>query len=72
MDSGAWRRRTGGTWVDISGTNGTQTIRIQTVSTLADGVTLTPAEAAAAARINAAFPNDTLILVSKQTGQAIP
>jgi hypothetical protein len=30
-----------------------------------DGVTPTPGEAAAAARIQAAFPNDTLILVPK-------
>jgi filamentous hemagglutinin len=58
--------------VDITATNGTQTVRIQTVSTLADGVTLTPFEAAAAARIRAAFPNDGLIVVSKNTGQVIP
>jgi hypothetical protein len=62
----------GGTWVDVTATNSTQTIRIQTVTTLPDGVTLAPAEAAAAARIRAAFPNDQLILVSKQTGQVIP
>lgn len=62
----------GGTWVDITATNGTQTTRIQTVATLADGVTPTASEAAAAARIRAAFPNDTLILVSKQTGLVIP
>jgi RHS repeat-associated protein len=62
----------GGSWVDITATNGTQTTRIQTVTTLADGVTPTASEAAAAARIRAAFPNDTLILVSKQTGLVIP
>jgi hypothetical protein len=62
----------GGSWVDITATNGTQTTRIQTVTTLADGVTPTASEAAAAARIRAQFPNDTLILVSKQTGQVIP
>jgi RHS repeat-associated protein len=62
----------GGTFVDITAYNGTQTVRIQTVSTLADGVTPTSSEAAAAARIRAAFPNDQLILVSKQTGQVIP
>lgn len=55
----------GGTWVDLTATNGTQTTRIQTVTTLADGVTPTTSEAAAAARIRAAFPNDQLILVSK-------
>jgi filamentous hemagglutinin len=56
----------GGTFVDITATNGASTIRIQTVSTLRDGVTPTPAEAAAAARIKARFPNDTLILVPKR------
>ena len=56
----------GGTWVDITATNGTNTIRIQTISTLADGVTATPAEAAAAARIRAAFPGDQLRLVPKR------
>jgi len=59
---------TGGTWVDITARNGNQWVRIQTVDTLADGVTLTAREAAAAARIRAAFPNDQLILISKQTG----
>jgi|GEM_PF-420901 len=56
----------GGTFVDITATNGTSTIRIQTVTTLSDGVTPTPAEAAAAARIRAQFPNDKLILVPKR------
>ena len=55
----------GGTFVDITATNGTSTVRIQTISTLADGVTPTPSEAAAAARIRAAFPNDLLHLVPK-------
>ena len=56
----------GGTWVDITVRypDG-RTIRIQTVSTLADGFTLTPAEEAAAARIRAAFPNDELRLIPK-------
>lgn len=62
----------GGTWVDITATNGTKIFRIQTVTTLADGVTPTASEAAAAARIRAAFPNDQLILVSKSTGKEIP
>jgi RHS repeat-associated protein len=56
----------GGTFVDITATNGENTIRVQTVSTLTDGVTPTPAEAAAAERINAAFPNDELRLVPKK------
>jgi filamentous hemagglutinin len=72
MDSGAGRGCEGWAWVDITAANGTQTTRIQTVTTLADGVTPTATEAAAAARIRAAFPNDTLILVSKQTGLVIP
>lgn len=55
----------GGTFVDLTVTDGTSTIRIQTVDTLADGVTPTAREAAAAARISAAFPNDQLILVPK-------
>lgn len=57
----------GGTYVDITGIapNG-RTVRIQTVTTLADGVTPTASEAAAAARIRAAFPNDKLLLVPKR------
>lgn len=56
---------TGGTFVDITATDGASTLRIQTVTTLADGVTPTPGELAAAARIRAAFPNDILQLVPK-------
>jgi RHS repeat-associated protein len=55
----------GGSFVDITATDGTRTIRIQTIDTLADGVTPTPREAAAAARIRAAFPDDQLILFPK-------
>lgn len=62
----------GGTWVDITATKGAQTIRIQTVTTMADGVTPIAFEAAAALRIRAAFPNDILILVAKKTGKVIP
>ena len=51
-------------WI-LAATNGTTTIRVQTISTLADGVTPTAAEAAAAARIRAAFPNDQLWLIPK-------
>lgn len=56
----------GGTWVDIKvqAADGS-IIRIQTVSTLADGVTPTANEIAAALRIQSAFPNDTLILIAK-------
>ena len=55
----------GGTFVDITSqaANG-RNVRIQTIDTLANGLP-TPAEAAAAARIRAAFPNDKLILVPK-------
>ena len=55
----------GGTFVDVTAFNGTSTIRVQTITTLSDGVTPTASEAAAAARIQAAFPNDQLILVPK-------
>ena len=55
----------GGTWVDMTATNGTTTIRVQTITTLADGITPTESEAAAAARIRAAFPNDRLWLIPK-------
>ncbi|MGD9791107.1 MAG: RHS repeat-associated core domain-containing protein [Phycisphaerales bacterium] len=56
----------GGTFVDISATNGNTTIRIQTIDTLADGITPTAREAAAAERIRRAFPNDQLRLIPKQ------
>jgi hypothetical protein len=59
----------GGTFVDITAKKGSHTIRIQTVTTLADGVTLTEWEEAAAARIRAAFPNDELRLVPKRTAK---
>lgn len=61
-------RGTGGlsnTFVDITAVRGSSVIRIQTITTLADGVTPTASEAAAAARIRAAFPNDVLILIPK-------
>ena len=56
----------GGTWVDITARNpdGSFT-RVQSIDTLVDGVTPTTGEAAAAARIRAAFPNDKLILIPK-------
>lgn len=57
----------GSTYVDITAIapNG-RTVRIQTVTTMADGVTPTASELAAAARIRAAFPNDKLLLVPKR------
>jgi len=58
----------GGTFVDITAVNNETgaTTRIQTIDTLADG-SPTPREAAAAARIRYAFPNDRLILIPKKT-----
>jgi len=60
-------RGLGGTYVDVTAVNpetGAVT-RVQTVDTLADG-SPTPREAAAAARISAKYPNDTLILIPKR------
>jgi hypothetical protein len=55
----------GGTFVDITATNGRTTIRIQTQTTLMDGKTPTPGERAAEGRIRQAFPNDTLWTIPK-------
>jgi hypothetical protein len=56
----------GGTWVDITAQAEDGSItRVQTIDTLADGVTPTLREAAAAGRIVAKFPNDQLILIPK-------
>jgi uncharacterized Zn-binding protein involved in type VI secretion len=55
----------GGSFVDMTATKGGQIVRVQTVTTLADGVTPTPGELAAAGRIRSAFPNDQLILIPK-------
>jgi uncharacterized Zn-binding protein involved in type VI secretion len=56
----------GGTFVDITAEKETSIIRVQTVTTLADNKTPTPAELAAAARIRRAFPGDQLILIPKE------
>jgi hypothetical protein len=60
----------GGIYVDITAVDKETgaTTRVQTIDTLADG-NPTPREAAAAARIRAAFPNDTLILIPKRSAQ---
>jgi filamentous hemagglutinin len=56
----------GGTFVDVTArASDGSIVRVQTIDTLADGVTPTANEAAAAARIRARFPNDRLILVPK-------
>ncbi|VVD67547.1 tRNA nuclease CdiA-2 [Pandoraea iniqua] len=61
----------GGSYVDITAKspNGS-TVRVQTVTTKSDGVTPTTSEQAAAGRIQAAYPNDTLILIPKGSSQA--
>ena len=60
----------GSIYVDITAVNKETgaTIRVQTIDTLADG-SPTQREAAAAARIRAAFPNDTLTLVPKRSAR---
>jgi len=55
----------GGTWVDLTASKGGRTLRIQTVSTLSDGITPTADEISAAFRIRHAFPNDILWLIPK-------
>jgi RHS repeat-associated protein len=54
----------GGTFVNLTVTDGKQVIRVQTVDLTAEGK-LTPAEESAAARIRAKYPNDKLFLVAK-------
>jgi hypothetical protein len=56
----------GGNYVDITAEKGTTVVRIQTITTLADGKTPIPSEAAAAARIRAEHPDDVLILIPKR------
>jgi len=58
------------TYVDITLKKGNETMRIQTVDTKG-GVTLTDKEAAAVARIRGQFPQDKLVVVSKETGKVI-
>jgi hypothetical protein len=60
----------GSIYVDITAVNKETgaTIRVQTIDTLADG-SPTQREAAAATRIRAAFPNDTLTLVPKRSAR---
>ena len=58
----------GSTYVDITAVNKTtgETVRVQTVDTLADGITPTPRERAAIARIRKEFPNDELRIIPKR------
>ena len=59
--------QTGSNWVDITAIKDGKILRINTVDTLADGVTPTRREAAAAASIRAkASPGDHLLLVPKR------
>lgn len=62
----------GGAYVDITATKDGKSIRIQTVDTLADGKTPTPREQANAAKIRAAHPDDTLILIPKRPNPKRP
>jgi len=56
-----------GTFVDVTarGPRGL-TVRVQTIDTLANGVTPTSREAAAIARIREAFPNDIILAIPKR------
>jgi hypothetical protein len=65
--SGAGSR--GGTYVDITAVKDAKRVRIQTVDTLADGVTPTANEAAAAARIRARYPGGELRIIPKTCGE---
>jgi hypothetical protein len=58
----------GSTYVDTTAVNETtgKTVRVQTVDTLADGITPTPREQAAIARIRQKFPNDELWIIPKR------
>lgn len=57
-----------GTYVDITAVNKTtgKTVRVQTVDTLADGITPDKREQAAIARIRNKFPNDELWIIPKR------
>ena len=64
--AGAGPGTKGSTYVDFTAKRADgSAVRIQTVDTLADGVTPTPRELAAAARIRAEFPTDELRLIPK-------
>jgi filamentous hemagglutinin len=55
-----------GTYVDLTARmSDGSTVRVQTVTTMANGA-LTSGEAAAAARIRSAFPDDTLLTIPKE------
>ena len=58
----------GSTFVDITAVNDTtgKTVRVQTVDTLADGVTPTPREQAAIVRIREKYPDDELWIIPKR------
>ena len=57
--------RKGSNYVDITATKGGRTLRINTVDTMADGVTPTSREATAAARIREKTAGDHLLLIPK-------
>jgi filamentous hemagglutinin len=58
--------RLGSNWLDITAVKNGRTLRINTIDTLADGITPTAREAAAAASIRAkALPGEHLLLIPK-------
>jgi len=58
--------RKGGNYVDLTATKNGETLRINTIDTISDGITPTAREAAAAALIRSKIgPNDQLILIPK-------
>ena len=65
MDTSKRGGTLGGSFVDIAVEKDGQITRIQTITTQAGGKTPAPAESAAAPRIRAAYPNDTLMLIPK-------
>ena len=62
--------RKGSNYLDITAERNGNTIRINTVTTRADGITPTTGEAAAAALISAKKPTDPLILIPKGTSDS--
>lgn len=62
---GAGGGRLGSNWVDITAVKDGRTLRINTIDTLADGISPTSREAAAAAAIRAKKPDEHLLLIPK-------
>ncbi|WP_234945298.1 RHS repeat-associated core domain-containing protein [Anaeromyxobacter sp. Fw109-5] len=64
--------RKGSSWVDVTAQKNGRTLRINTVDTLADGVTPDKRESANAARIRAQTPGDHLLLIPKAKSAPAP